>query len=143
MVLRPRYFSAVPLIGGLSTPIVPAAGADNTVNAGITQFASDRRPFLDTVGPSLRMILDFADLSQSRFMVALGVSGNPLSSVYSNLLRPWRAAKWIGFTSSKAVHTLMLVPRPQAIPPAPSGPPVKALSRPVLQSTSLRLPASQ
>lgn len=130
--------SRVPLIGEFGTPTVPAGGADNSIDAGITRFSDRRHPFRDIGGPSLRFILDFADLSRSRFMVAPGVSGNPLSSRYSSLVRPWRAVQWIGLSSSRPAHTLHLLPRPHLIVvPSRAVPRGRWPGRPMLQKTSL------
>ncbi|MBB54002.1 MAG: hypothetical protein CMF67_06475, partial [Magnetovibrio sp.] len=35
------------------------------------------------------------DLQESRFMIATGQSGNPLSSQYRNFLEPWAAGQYI------------------------------------------------
>lgn len=145
---RARFWNPVlaqvPLVGELFSPTVPAGGADNTVDAGLTQFASRRDPFLDIGGPSLRMILDFADLSRSRFMIAPGESGNPFSSFYSNLVRPWRAVRWVSLRTTHPAHTLLLMPRPGPLAvPSPAAPQPRQLGDPMLQRTSLAVPSSR
>ena len=56
-------------------------GGDDTINRGAYATGEAGR-FPDILGPSLRMILDFADLDRSRFIIAGGQSGNPLSAHY-------------------------------------------------------------
>lgn len=66
---------------------VPAGGDTNTVSqAGV-------RP-LDPIGdhgaiPNHRMVIDLADVERSRFVLAGGQSGNPLSPHYADLLELW------------------------------------------------------
>jgi penicillin amidase len=47
-------------------------------------------PFAHRHGAGYRAVYDLADLDNSRFMIATGQSGNPLSPHYGDLVRPWR-----------------------------------------------------
>ena len=46
-------------------------------------------------GPGLRMILDFADLDRSRFIIAGGQSGNSLSPHYHDQVERWRDGRFL------------------------------------------------
>ncbi len=102
--------SKIPLLGTVLRLSIPAPGANSTINAGIMDFSSEQHPFLAIGGPSLRFVLDFSKLSRSRFMFAPGVSENPLSPHYGDLMRPWRDVKWLDFSRLPASHTLTLMP---------------------------------
>ena len=57
------------------------------------------------------MILDFADLDASRFMIVPGESGNPLSPHYSDLLLPWRDFAWLTLGRDGGGEALVLAPK--------------------------------
>jgi penicillin amidase len=44
-------------------------------------------------GAGLRAVYDLADLDGSRFMIAPGQSGNPLSRNYRDLIAPWASGE--------------------------------------------------
>jgi penicillin amidase len=105
--------SHVPMLGDLLAVAIPAGGGDDTVNRGGMFIRDPRHPFSDVHGASFRMVLDFADLDGSRFMVAPGQSGNPLSAHYADLLHRWRDFEWLrlGAEAGTQADTLTLVPR--------------------------------
>ncbi len=76
----------VPLLGRLSDFAIATDGDDFTVNRGT--YAPDN--FQQVHGAGLRVVYDLADLSNSRFVIAGGQSGNPLSRHYDDLLEAWR-----------------------------------------------------
>jgi len=76
----------VPLLGRLSDFTIDTDGDDFTVNRGT--YAPD--DFRHVHGAGLRVVFDLADLSNSRFIIAGGQSGNPLSRHYDDLLEAWR-----------------------------------------------------
>jgi len=87
--LRLRHaLSASPALDRLfSVGPVPAGGDTNTVSqAGV-------RPLDPTGGhgaiPNHRMVIDLADVERSRFVLAGGQSGNPLSPHHADLLALW------------------------------------------------------
>ncbi|HLO75302.1 MAG TPA: penicillin acylase family protein [Magnetospirillum sp.] len=76
----------VPLLGRLSRAAIATDGDNFTVNSGVYASGSYRH----VLGPGLRAIYDLSDLSQSRFTIATGQSGNPLSRHYDDLMSAWR-----------------------------------------------------
>jgi len=102
--------SRIPLLGDWLAVAIPAGGGDDTVNRGGTSLGNPEHPFRDVHGAGLRMILDFADLDDSRFMVVPGQSGNPLSAHYADLLRRWRDFEWLRLGPAATGDTLALVP---------------------------------
>jgi penicillin amidase len=70
---------------------VEADGGAHTINrGGLPLGGPDERRFEDRHGPGFRAVYDLADLDESRFMIATGQSGNPLSEYYGNLAPRWR-----------------------------------------------------
>ena len=65
-------------------------GDANTVDVAAYDLKDEAEPFVAHHGPSLREIVDFGDLEQSRFIVASGESGNRVSPFYANLFERWR-----------------------------------------------------
>lgn len=77
----------LPVLGWFSTITVPTDGDDSTVNRGT--FAPGG--FEHVHGAGLRVVYDLADLSQSRFVMPTGQSGNILSRHYNDLTPRWAA----------------------------------------------------
>jgi penicillin amidase len=93
---------------------VPADGGFYTVNrGGASRGGRDGSSFTDRHGPGFRAVYDLADLDNSRFMIATGQSGNPLSHLYGSLAERWRDGDYLklvgGETATK--HRLTLNPR--------------------------------
>ena len=112
--IHPAWFDNIalrhiPLIGWLFNQSIPAPGGSFTVNAGDMDI-SDSHPYRDLTGPGLRMILDFSDLSKSRFLMAPGVSEDPFSPHYGDLLQGWNDFHWLVPDRAKRVATLTLQP---------------------------------
>ena len=72
---------------------VPVGGDSNTINVAGYTIRNEDEPFIDRHGPSLRQIIDFNDLEQSRFIQSTGQSGNRLSSLYANFVQRWAAVE--------------------------------------------------
>ena len=89
----------VPLLNRLADLSIASDGGDYTVNRGATRPNNEAAPFAHIHGPGFRAIYDLSDLSKSRFMIATGQSGNPLSAHYSDLLGKWRDGQYLGFAS--------------------------------------------
>jgi len=105
--------SRIPVLGSLFAYAVGTDGGSYTVNrAGVSFADGSGGLFEDVHGPGFRAVYDLADLQNSRFMIATGQSGNPLSSTYGGLVNRWRdgdTVKLVGGATAPA-HTLKLNP---------------------------------
>ncbi len=105
--------SRIPVLGGFFAYTVESDGGSYTVNRGGVSFASASGDlFEDVQGPGYRAVYDLADLDNSRFMIATGQSGNPLSPHYGDLVTRWRDGvylKLVGDTTTP-MQTLRLMP---------------------------------
>lgn len=112
-----RVLTRVPVVGGLANLSIPTDGGDYTVNRGATETTDEERPFAHIHGSGLRAVYDLADLGASRFIIATGQSGNPLSPHYDDLLALWRDGGWVRLGQSRdllarrASGVLTLVPK--------------------------------
>jgi penicillin amidase len=92
-----RTLSAHPLGGvkvldrllGLNIGPAPRAGGLFTVDVG--SFGT-RLPFVNTMGPSFRQVVDLADPDAARMILTTGEAGNPLSRHYRDQVAWW----WTG-----------------------------------------------
>ncbi len=109
-VFRHALWSRLPLLDRILTPTIAAPGASDTLNAGAFLFSDESRPFGDRLGPVLRMIVDMSDPDAAEFMIVPGQSGNPLSSHWDDLLRPWHDVHYVTFGDDASGGRLMLVP---------------------------------
>jgi len=66
-------------------------GGSSIVNA--TGWDAGTGSFAVTTGPSMRMVVDLADLDASTWVTVTGVSGHPASSHYDDQLDDWAAGK--------------------------------------------------
>ncbi|MCW2247051.1 penicillin amidase [Azospirillum fermentarium] len=89
-VLSHRLLSLIPGIGRLFDLSLPADGGNDTVNRGSHTLSNPGAPFAQVHGAGLRAVYDLADLDRSRFIIATGQSGNPLSPYWGNLVHRWR-----------------------------------------------------
>jgi penicillin G amidase len=105
-----QVWARVPLIGGLIALAIPADGGYDTINRGATPIANADDPYADTHGSTLRMIVDLSDIAATRFMIAPGQSGNPLSPHYGDLMRPWRDLIYLTLGKAAPRHKLVLAP---------------------------------
>ncbi|MFK7944422.1 MAG: penicillin acylase family protein [Paracoccaceae bacterium] len=64
------------------------AGGNYTLLRGMTPGRGDQ-PFQNVHAAGLRMVLDFADLDRSQFIIATGQSGHPFSRWYDHLSELW------------------------------------------------------
>lgn len=103
---------------GLTRGPIPLGGDDATLNASFTRFDTTSRSLAVTTGPSMRFVLDWADVDGFTLSRHLGQSGNPLSPHFDDFLAPHLAGEpWpMPITRervlARAVTTLRLVPRP-------------------------------
>lgn len=84
-----RPFSRIPALAPLFELDAPLGGDGNTVDVAGYTLRNEAGPFIARHGPSLREIVDFADLEQSRLMGSTGQSGNRLSPFYANQFDRW------------------------------------------------------
>ena len=105
--------SRIPILGAIFAYGVESDGGSYTVNrAGVSFADGSGGLFEDVHGPGFRAVYDLADLQNSRFMIATGQSGNPLSSTYGSLVTRWRdgeTVKLVGGATAPA-RTLTLNP---------------------------------
>ena len=97
---RHMPFSLVPVLRDLADIVTPIGGGDDTIACAAMSIASPM-PFEAVHGPGLRAVYDLADLSASRFIVATGQSGNPLSSHYGDMTSLWRDGKTITLAGTR------------------------------------------
>ncbi|NIA67017.1 penicillin acylase family protein [Pelagibius litoralis] len=83
--------SRIPVINRLFAQNVESDGGDDTVNRASARLGGPEDSLFENVhGAGFRAVYDLADLDLSRFMIATGQSGNPLSSLYGSLSYRWR-----------------------------------------------------
>jgi penicillin amidase len=102
-------FGGVPLIASVTGRVVPSDGGDYTVNRGTFAGLTTPHPLAHVHGPGLRAVYDLSDLSQSRFALAGGQSGQLVSAYFADLLRPWRDGLRFRLDGAPQ-HRLELVP---------------------------------
>ncbi|MFM9844382.1 MAG: penicillin acylase family protein [Dongiaceae bacterium] len=103
----------VPLLGSwLFTPL-ETDGDEYTLSRGTAgiDYESGEPVYPHIHGASMRAIFDLANLDDSRFMLAGGQSGNPLSPHYRDLLPRWRDQQYFTMVG-QGVDTLTLRPAP-------------------------------
>lgn len=113
-----RVFTHVPLLGRLADLAIESDGGNDTVNRGLTAEAG-ANPFAHTHGAGFRAVYDLADLSRSRFIIATGQSGNPLSPHYGDMLQRWRDGGHVEIATDRdtarrrAASILTIAPKPR------------------------------
>ena len=85
---RHTPFTFVPVLRDLADIRVPVGGGDETVMRAAMPIRG-AAPYEAVHGPGMRAVYDLTDLSASRFVVATGQSGNPLSEHYDDLVSLW------------------------------------------------------
>jgi penicillin amidase len=101
----------IPAIGPRLALDVPTDGSDDTLNRASWRASAPAGRFPDVHGPSMRMILDLADLDRSRFIVAGGQSGNLLSPHHHDMVERWRDGQFLTIVGGgDAVLTLRPAP---------------------------------
>lgn len=112
---RHPVLSRVPLFDRLFGYAVETGGGDYTVNrAGVRLAGEGDGVFENIHGPGFRAVYDLADLDNSRFMIATGQSGNPLSPHYGDLAERWRDGHYVTLAGGAVVggRRLRLTPGP-------------------------------
>lgn len=105
-------FDRIPILRDLVREPVAADGDDTTINRATPRVDFDSVVFPDVHGAGLRAIFDLADLNRSRFIIAGGQCGNPLSGHYRDFVARWRDGRYIELQGEGA-EVLTLVPSTQ------------------------------
>jgi penicillin amidase len=84
---RNLVWSGLPVVGDGFTVRVPFGGNSTSVN--VARHRHSQPGYHTTHAAGLRMVIDFADLNASRFIVAPGQSGHPRSPHYRDLAMLW------------------------------------------------------
>jgi penicillin amidase len=92
---RHPVFGRVPLLRDVVGFRVATDGDFFTVNRGAGRIVDAAYPFAHVHGATYRAIYDLADLDASRFIVAPGQSGHPLSRHWGDLAQPWANGRHI------------------------------------------------
>ncbi|WP_343718438.1 penicillin acylase family protein, partial [Inquilinus sp.] len=100
--LEAQVLSRVPVIGGLISLATPTDGGPYTLNRGATTITDPDAPFAHTHGAGYRAVYDLADRGRSRFMIATGQSGNPLSPHWGDLVADWRDGRYLTLQGGEA-----------------------------------------
>jgi penicillin amidase len=90
---RHPFLGRVPFIEHAVNRTRETGGGAFTPNKGAYYYSSETAPFENRHGPGFRGIYDLGDPDRSRFMIATGQSGNPLSPLYDNFLDAWLSGK--------------------------------------------------
>ncbi len=102
----------IPLLRDLLNREITTSGGPTTVNRGGARFRDEHNPFQHAHGAGYRAIYDLDDLDRSRFIQAVGQSGNPFSPHYDDLMELWRDGAYITLESARTpAHRLLLQPR--------------------------------
>ncbi|GAB4364140.1 MAG: penicillin acylase family protein [Kiloniellaceae bacterium] len=81
----------LPVLRDLFTYSVEADGGNDTVNRASPRLGGNPETLFENVhGAGFRAVYDLEELDRSRFMIATGQSGNPLSALYGNMALRWR-----------------------------------------------------
>jgi len=105
-------FDRIPLLRDLVHDPIAADGDDTTINRATPRVDFDSVVFPDVHGAGLRAVFDLADLDRSRFIIAGGQSGNPLSAHYGDQVERWRDGRSIELRG-EGTDILTLVPSAQ------------------------------
>lgn len=109
-------FTHFPMLNKIADLEIETDGGFYTVNRGANLLWDHVRPFAHVHGAGFRAVYDLSNLSQSRFIIATGQSGNPLSKHYRDMLNVWRDGGWIRLGQTRecletmAAGRLMLSP---------------------------------
>lgn len=93
-VFAHELLTHVPGLDRLANLSIATDGGDFTVNRG-TYAPEPGMRFRHRHGPGLRVVYDLGDLDNSRFVIATGQSGNPLSPHYDDMLADWRDGRYV------------------------------------------------
>jgi len=101
----------VPLLRRWATQEIRTDGDNATLSRGTYRIDGPRFPHVH--GPTLRTVVNLADMSDSRFLIVPGQSGHPMSPHYRDQLKDWRDNRPFRL-DGEAPWVLTLAPRPVA-----------------------------
>jgi len=123
-VFEHRLFGTVPGLAAVGNRRIETGGGDNTLNRGQSRPGASRdMPHVH--GSGYRAVYDLSNLDNSRFIIAMGQSGNPLSPHYDDMLTRWRDGIYILIAGDRetlrrqAKDSLLLKRRPEGPEPEP------------------------
>ena len=98
--------SRIPVLSTLLDIGIDSDGGNYTLNRGASSGgavddADPAAPLSHSHGAGFRAIYDLSNLDNSRYMIATGQSGNPLSRHYNNLVEPWRDGRYITLSGER------------------------------------------
>ncbi len=88
-------FDRIPILRDLLHEPIATDGDNFTVNRATPRIDFESVVYPDVHGAGLRVVFDLADLDRSRFIIAGGQSGNPLSAHYGDQIQRWRDGQYI------------------------------------------------
>ncbi len=80
----------MPPLGRVLDREIPVGGGLHTALRAAYWARDGARPFAAIHGAGFRAVYDLADLARSRFVIATGQSGHPLSPHYGDMMERWR-----------------------------------------------------
>lgn len=89
---------------------LPTDGDNYTLDRAVPRLEASSVEFPDIHGAGFRGVYDLANPDNSRFSLAGGQSGNPLSPHYADLLERWRDGASITIVGDKSGGSLRLLP---------------------------------
>ncbi len=98
-----KPLTAVPWLRRFVDLEIPTDGGNFTVNRGAGHPNHPERPFRHVHGSGYRAVYDLGNLGRSRFIIATGQSGSPVSSHYKDLLTDWRDGRYRRMGQSRSV----------------------------------------
>jgi len=98
---RHPVLGQIPVLRNFTDLEIESGGGHTTINRGAMHVGNADDPFANIHGPGYRAIYDLKNLDQSRFMIATGQSGHPLSENYGNLLRPWKDGRYLRISAKR------------------------------------------
>src|ERR1044071_1770948 len=99
--MRHQPFTRVPVLRWFFDLSAPTGGDAYSINVGITDIRDGEAPFANVHGAGYRAIYDLEDLDRSLFMQSTGQSGNPLSPLYGDLVKPWSEVDYIPMSTRR------------------------------------------
>lgn len=111
-------FGRVWPLDGLTSQVLETDGDNYTLNRAVPGFNAEGAVFPSIHGAGFRGTYDLADPDRSRFVIAGGQSGNPLSPHYADLLERWRDGSAITIVGEASGGRLRLLPAPATGEPA-------------------------